>query len=85
MTENFLPPTSTIPISTKGQMEPAFSRWTEQVSQRITILGEGNPEGSVDAVQGASYIDTTGTTGSILYVKRDADISSDTTQGWILV
>lgn len=41
--------------------------------------GTGSPEGVVDAIQNAQYIDTA---SDLLYYKRDADIAGDTTKGW---
>ena len=59
--------------------------WTRLITNQALIIGTGSPEGVVEAEQGASYMDDTGTAGSIKYIKRDADISGDKTQGWILV
>lgn len=53
---------------------------------RLTIAeGAGSPESVLSANVSKLYMDTAGTAGSILYVKRDAAIGGDTTQGWILV
>lgn len=49
------------------------------------LSGTGSPEGVVEAPILTFYMDDTGTAGSILYVKRDSDISGDRSQGWILV
>ena len=50
------------------------------------IIDTGSPEGVVQAEQGASYMDDTGTAGAILYIKRDNDDGAgDKTKGWILV
>lgn len=59
--------------------------WTKTITDRSLIIGEGAPEGVISAAQGADYMDTTGTTGSIRYVKRDGDIGGDETLGWILI
>jgi hypothetical protein len=49
------------------------------------IIGAGSPEGVVEAEIGASYMDNTGSAGSILYIKRDADDGAgDKSIGWIL-
>jgi hypothetical protein len=47
--------------------------------------GSGSPEGTVDANPMQFYMDTAGTAGAILYIKRDANIGGDSTKGWILV
>ena len=50
------------------------------------IIGTGSPEGVVQAEQGSSYMDNTGTAGNIKYIKRDNDDGAgDKTIGWILV
>jgi hypothetical protein len=50
------------------------------------IIGTGSPEGVVEAEIGASYMDDTGTTSNIKYIKRDADDGAgDKSIGWILV
>lgn len=59
--------------------------WTEQVTDLQMMSGSGSPEGVIVATEGRLYMNTAGTVGSILYVKRDADISGDRSQGWILV
>ena len=50
------------------------------------IIDTGSPEGVIEAEQGARYMDDTGTTGNILYIKRDADDGAgDKSKGWILI
>lgn len=56
-----------------------------EVNRRSLIFGTGSPEGVVDAGEGATYQDRTGTASNIRYAKRDADIAGDTTMGWILI
>ena len=55
------------------------------LSELDIATGSGSPEGVLRAGITKRYMDTAGTAGSILYIKRDADIAGDTTQGWILV
>ena len=74
------------PVSTSGgMMTLPFSRWQQQVSLLGIIINSGSPEGVEDAYQGRVYMDSAGVTGSILYIKRDADIAGDTKKGWVLV
>ena len=68
-----------------GISTPRTKIWVDGVTDLQILTGEGSPEGAEEGVQGKLYMDTIGTAGSILYVKRDADISGDRTQGWILV
>ena len=63
-------------------------RATDLVQQLVNLsilTGEGTPEGNVVAEQTRLYMDTLGTAGNILYIKRDPDIAGDRSQGWILV
>jgi hypothetical protein len=72
-------------IKDEGSPSVQFNSWLNLITGRALIISTGNPEGVVEAKQGAIYMDDAGTTGSIFYVKRDADISGDKTKGWILV
>jgi len=60
-------------------------RWTQNVTKLGILTGSGSPENAVEAEITQQYMDTAGVAGSILYIKRDADISGDRTRGWILV
>lgn len=81
-----IPPNITRPIvGSLGIMSLDFTLWAAAVSNLLPQSGVGSPEGVVDGVQRALYMDETGTTGSILYVKKLADIGGDTKKGWVLV
>lgn len=56
-----------------------------ELYKQIPIRGTGSPEGVVQAEQFQKYIDTTGASGSIEYIKRDTDVAGDTSKGWIAV
>ena len=73
------------PLREDGSLQPAFQIFARSLADRALIIGTGSPEGAVEANQGAQYMNDAGTAGSILYVKRDADIAGDKTQGWVLV
>lgn len=68
-----------------GNSSAQMFLWIDQITQLSPKSGVGSPEGVVFGVQNVLYTDTTGATGSVLYVKRDASIAGDTTKGWILV
>ena len=72
-------------VSPEGIFITETALWVENMTDRSTIFGTGSPEGVVEAVQSRLYMDDAGTTGSILYIKKLADIGNDATQGWILV
>ena len=68
-----------------GSPSPQMNSWFKSVTDKALIIGTGSPEGAVEATQGALYMDDSGVTGAILYIKRDADILGDKTRGWIAV
>jgi hypothetical protein len=72
-------------VDATARTTPAFQKWMAGVDLGTPILGIGSPEGVQDAPQFSLYIDKTGTTGSILFIKMQPSIAGDTKQGWILV
>lgn len=81
-----IPPTQGTPIvDAQGRMAQQFRVWTQNVSRLEILSGSGSPEGVVNAQQTTLYMDTAGTAGAILYIKRDTSVAGDPTQGWILV
>lgn len=75
-------PVSTFAIvDSKGVPTPEFVQWMNLVSALDIVSGTGSPEGVVSAKQRTLYMDTTGSSGSILYVKKT---TADNT-GWVAV
>lgn len=76
-------------IKDDGSTSVQLNSWLKVISDRSLIIGTGTPEGFIEANQGAMYMDDAGTTGNILYIKRDPDDGvapdPDKTKGWILV
>ncbi len=72
------------PIAPNGLMTIEYMLWTQAVTRYIPIVGDGSPEGVIDAPQYSSYIDATGTTGSIKWIKMLTSVAGDTKQGWVL-
>jgi len=72
-------------VNPDGTMSVQFRNWAKNVTDQGVIVGEGSPEGVVQALLTAQYMDSTGSTGSVLYIKLVNDILGDTTKGWILV
>lgn len=90
MAINIVPPDSTRPIVEEDlTMEQVYREWARQVSNEVSyrslIFGTGSPETVVEAEKGSEYMDESGTTGNIKYIKKLADIAGDKSQGWILV
>ncbi len=86
MVTRVVQPSSSRSIS-KDDGSPSFqlNSWFKIITDRALIVGTGTPEAIVEASQGAVYMDDAGTTGNILYIKRDDDVLGDKTKGWVLV
>lgn len=86
MAASTTPPDANRPIlNDDGTMGDAFRTWTNAITREALIIGEGSPEDVISAVQGRQYMDSNGTTGSLMYRKRNSDIGGDTKKGWIAV
>jgi hypothetical protein len=72
-------------VEDDGSLTLQSRTFFKAIVNQSLIIGTGSPEGVVEAEQGASYMDDTGTAGSIKYIKRDDNIGADKSQGWILV
>ena len=72
-------------VQADGTMAQPFRQFTQDASLSIPIIGEGSPEGVVEARQYSLYIDANGSSGSIEYRKMQPSIAGDTSQGWIAV
>lgn len=78
---------STYPIVDRnGRMTDQYRLRELQVEENGLIIGTGSPEGVVEAQQGTRYMDDTlPAPASILYIKHQADIGGDKTQGWVAI
>ncbi len=63
------------------RMSEFLEELTYQVNLASPIKGAGSPEGAIDADTTQLYMDTAGTAGNILYIKK----SGSGNTGWILV
>ena len=73
-------------VDQDGSLTVQSREFFSTIMDRSLIIGTGSPEGTVPALQGSTYMDDAGTTGAILYIKRDnADGAGDSSNGWILV
>lgn len=80
------PPDANRPILNEdGTMEQSFRTWVNAITSEALIVGEGSPEDVISAIQGRQYMDSNGSTGSLMYRKRDSAISGDSKKGWIAV
>lgn len=79
-------PSPTRPIVEQdGTPSQELRSWIQIITNQALIISTGSPEGIIEANVGAEYMDTDGTTGTLVYKKRDADIAGDKTKGWILI
>ena len=76
-------------IENDGSLTSQSRTFFRTLTNQALIIGSGSPEGVVIAEIGASYMDDTGITGAISYIKRDADDAvpptPDKSKGWVLV
>lgn len=79
------PSQQTAIVDENGIMTQEFATWVQIVTLLNPLSGEGSPEGVESARVDRLYIDLTGASGSILYVKRNSAIGGDDSQGWVLV
>lgn len=82
-----VPPVATQPIvNTRFTMEEAFRNWTLLVtSLGVPVIGEGSPEGVVDAPQFALYLDSLAIVPPMQYRKMITQIGGNTKLGWLPV
>ena len=72
-------------VDQNGLMTQEARTWVQTINDRTLIIDAGSPEGAIEAPIGSEYMDSAGTASNIKYIKRDADIGGDKTQGWILI
>lgn len=70
----------------KADLTPtlALQLFSEELANMQLIIGAGSPEGIYKARQGRCYMDQSGSTGSIKWIKKLSDIDGDQSMGWIL-
>ncbi len=90
MALNIVKPDSTRAIVEEDStMHYIFRDWsnfiTDQVNFSSMLSGVGSPEGVVVSKRFREYMDETGTTGNIKYIKQVNDIAGDESKGWILI
>jgi len=73
-------------VENDGSLTPQSRIFFREIFTQSLIVGEGNPEGVVEAEVGATYQDSLGIAGAIRYAKRDVDDGAgNKTMGWILI
>jgi len=69
----------------QNRMTQNMRVFANQVTESGLIIDIGSPETVVPANQGRFYMDETGLTGSVLFIKQLTDIGGDNTQGWVAI
>lgn len=69
-------------VDKAGVMAQHFRELLTRLTNNLPILGDGSPEGVVEARLYSLYIDRTATAAPIEYRKMLSDIGGDTTKGW---
>ena len=72
-------------VDDEGKMTVLFGRLMQSLVQLQILTGTGSPEGVVSAKITQQYMDLTGSSGSILYIKKLPDIGGDRSMGWVAV
>lgn len=72
-------------VDDAGLMTEPFRKYMATLGYALPIVGAGTPEAAVEANQFSIYINSTGTTGTLMYVKKLTDIGNDKTKGWVAV
>lgn len=71
-------------VDAQGVPLTNLQMFSEELVNMQLIIGTGSPEGVYKARQGREYMDQTGTTGNIKWIKKLSDIGGDQSLGWIL-
>ena len=75
-----------LPIVDKfGTMQQPMIDKMNALNNNLPIIGQGSPEGVVEALQFTLYIDQDGTAGNIEYRKMLVNIGGDKKLGWLAV
>lgn len=72
-------------VNKDGTMTQRFRTYLNDLESWKPIYGSGSPEGVVTAPQYRLFIRTDGSSGSLIYVKKQASIAGDKSQGWVAV
>ena len=72
-------------VDDKGSQSEQMRLWTIRMTSQSLIIGEGSPIGTVEALQGQSYMDSLGAIGNVYYIKQLDNVAGDKTLGWALI
>lgn len=68
-----------------GYVTDQFRVFINQVVERGLIIGQGSPDGVIQARQGVEYLNETGLAGSVKWIKQLSHIGGDKSLGWIAI
>lgn len=72
-------------VDEQGSMLQRMRSFMNAVARLSILEGTGSPEGVLEARATRQYMDTAGTAGNIMYVKKTNSIGGDKTLGWLLI
>ena len=72
-------------VDSSGNQTQQTRLYFKTITDQALIIGDGSPEGIVEAVEGATYQDRLGVAGVIRYAKMVDDIGGDKKLGWLLI
>ncbi len=78
-------PSSSPIVGQGGIMTQVMRNFMNAVARSSIIEGSGSPEGVIEARTTRMYMDTAGSSGSVLYVKQVDAVAGDRKRGWVLV
>ena len=70
-------------VNADGTPSQHFQRFLLQLSNSVTIVSTGNPEGVLEAPQYCVYVDETTPAAPVIYRKMLPDIGGDRKKGWV--
>ena len=72
-------------IESDGTTTQQSRTFFKVLRERALIVGSGAPDGVVEAIQGAQYMDEDAALGSVFYIKQKDNVGGDNSLGWVLI
>lgn len=72
-------------VDKNGIPKQHFRIFLQEVFQNSLLIGEGDPNGVIEAPQGREYMNEIGTPGSVKWIKQLADVGGDKSLGWVAI
>lgn len=72
-------------VDDHGAPTQYFREFIAEITRYLPIIGDGPPEGVIEAQLYTPYIDRNGSAGNVEYRKMQAEIGGDRSKGWVEV